>query len=354
MTLRIAVLVVLIFGPTAGFSLSQAGALAEARERLQAGDTAGAITLLELVRTDASPANDDALLLLARLYLQKRRVADAYGVLSLLAQRDDAPAALLLDAGKMAAAVKRHDEAIALLVRAVAADPASEGRRLLGMLYMGQRDRRNAYAELRHWSLSHPDDIEARLAAAFCAIQLLRVAEAEELLADIALGAPGVRILWGEIRILRAEYRAAIELLAPIRATAPPSFETPLRRLLSRAYISDGKPEAAVELLTGRTETNAELAWLLAEALYKVGETPRAVAVLEPHATRADASPELVQDLGRYLLLVGAGGGRGGRPRAGDRADPGAPPLVAEPEPRVFSPRAAATTPSPRPSGRAS
>ncbi len=253
-----------------------AGELDRARQLAARGDLAGAITVLEPLR-DAAGQQADELTLLGQLYLHTGRIDDALAVLEPLVED-------LAAAGK-----------------------PSPAQRLLGMVRLGRAEHLAAYLQLRPWALAHPDDVDAHLAATFCAVSLERLSEAEELLAGIPVETPRVRLLWGEIHIGKGEYQAAIDLLEPLAAQPPAGLESVLRLHLAHAYVRARQPEKAIELLAGHAAASPQLALLLAEAHHEAGDPEAAVGALSGHMAGDEVPLPVLQDLGRYLVLAGRG-----------------------------------------------
>ena len=263
----------LLLAPILGAALGaqQVSRRDQALELAQGGRLHDAIALLD----SASDANADELHLLGQLYLIAERRVEAEAAL----QR-------AVDQGAGSA-------------------PTHQATRLLGMLRLQSTEWLPAYLLLRPWVREHPGDLEARLAAAACAVRLGRLPDAEELLTG-ADDSPRARLLRGEIHLRRARPDLAAEALEPLAkdpsVTADPALDAQMRLLLGRARLGTQKADEAIALLDGRVRT-APMALLLSEAQYVAGELGAAVATLEPFAE--ENIPDVLQDLGRYLVLAG-------------------------------------------------
>src|SRR4030095_13630796 len=139
---------------------------------------------------------------------------------------------------------------------------------------------------LRAWSLAHPEDQEARLSAAYGAVELNRPPEAEELLKDLPEDNPRARLLRGRVHVLRGEPEATLATLQPLLASAPPALELEVRRYLAEAHLALGQSSEAITLLQGKTGTDPSLAILLSRAHYQSGNPADAAADLEPFAAK--------------------------------------------------------------------
>lgn len=255
----------------------------QAVEKLRAGDVKGALTLLEPLRgkSGAPPA---ALSLLGALYLQMNRPQDALTILEPLADSEAAGPVILDNAGRAALAVGQTDKGERYLERAVAKAPVSPAARELGLLRGRQGRPVDSYKLLRPWALANPEDEEARLAAAFCALELNRPPEARELLNGLKEDNPRVRLLRGKLVLLEGDPRTAISTLEPLLKGGPSSLDLDARRFLAEAYSLVGESGRAVELLEGRTAKSADLSLLLAKAQYQSGSPADSAATLEPFA----------------------------------------------------------------------
>ncbi|HVS66201.1 MAG TPA: tetratricopeptide repeat protein [Thermoanaerobaculia bacterium] len=293
-----------------------AAALQGFQEKLQAGDLEGAIADLEALieRTD-TPATARGIL--GGLYVETGRMQQALDLLRPLAESPDANPAVLYNLGRAARATGDPELAVSSFERAAAAAPVSPASRELGLIRGLQGRYGDAFALLYPWALEHPDDVEARLAAAAGALQLERAADAELLLSDLAQDDPPVRLLWGRLLLLREDPWGAIGYLKPLLDEAPAGMDREVHRALAAAYLTVGESSQAVDLLEGKVGNDPTIALQLARAQFQSGELDAAIATLEPFATevmrneqgREQLEPALVSGLtyeyGR--LLLGAG-----------------------------------------------
>jgi Flp pilus assembly protein TadD len=283
-----------------------------ALERVAAGDTAGAIALLE----GADTGEAQVAALLGALYLESGRAGEALERLAPLAVSDRADAAVLYNAGRAAMALDRPGEAHGYLTRAARLAPGSPAERELGLL-LARGDRcREAYVHLQPWALTHPVDLEARLAAASCAVELERAPAAEELLSGLPQDDRRVQLLWGELLLLKGDPWGALAALEPL-AEASPEPDPRLRRLLAEGHLVVGQSSSAIELLAGRAEGDPASLRLLSAAYYQNGDLESALSTIEPVAAPLVASggagsslddavlAELVLEYGRLLVVAG-------------------------------------------------
>jgi tetratricopeptide (TPR) repeat protein len=258
--------------------------LEEAVRKAEAGDLKGAIALLEPYKGQ-SGAPPSALSLLGTLYLGAGRHQEALALLAPLADGETAGPLVLHNAARAALGLGQTDKAEAWLRRAVAKSPAvSPVSRDLGILIGSQLRIGESYSLLRPWALAHPEDTEARLAAAFGAVELDRVPEAEELLKGLPEADLRARLLRGRVQLQKRDPSAAIVTLQPLLKGAPPNLEGNARRYMADAHISLGQSGEAIALLQGRVGQDPSLALLLAKAHYKSGDPAAAAAGLEPFA----------------------------------------------------------------------
>jgi predicted Zn-dependent protease len=282
--------------------------------KAQAGDLTGAIALLETLRGKAG-APPPALSLLGFLYLQTDRPRDALALLGPLADTEAAGPLILENAGRAALLLGETARGERYLERAVEKAPVSPASRELGLLRGRQGRPVDSYKLLRPWALAHPEDREARLAAAFGAVELRRAPEARELLAGLPENEPRVRLLHGRLLLEEGDPRGAIATLTPLLEGAP-ALDPDVRRFLAEARSAVGESEEAVKLLAGRTGQDRDLALLLAKAQYQSGDPAGAAATLEPVARdllgREPATPgerafaaEIALEHGRALVGLG-------------------------------------------------
>jgi len=257
--------------------------VAQAFAKAQAGDLPGAIALLEPLRT-AAGAHPAAMAMLGDLYLKAGRPEDALALLAPLADSATAVPPILRNAGRAALALKQPEKAVAYFRRAVAQAPASPAARELGMLLGSEGRAAESYELLRPWAKAHPEDREARLAAAYDAVDLNRPPEAEELLAGLPEDAPRARLLRGRLQVLQRKPRQAVATLEPLLAAGVPELDLQVRRSLAEAHLAVGEAGASIDLLQGKTGADPSLALLLGRAQYQAGRPEDAVATLAPLA----------------------------------------------------------------------
>lgn len=274
--------------------LRQAGAAA-AR-----GDLPGAIARLRPLAA-AARLPPPGLSMLGTLLLETGDVAGALEVLAPLAAEAADPA-VLYHAGRAALALGRTEEGAGYLTRSVELEAGTPAARELGLLRGRQGDLVAALELLSGWAATRPDDLEARLAAAYSAIRLRRAPAAEALLSGLSEEEPKVRLLRGELLLLQGRPQPAAEALRPL-IVGDDAGAADARRLLAEAELSMGNSAAAVELLRGRVEGRAEAALLLARALQQQGELEAARVALEPFASSAAGQqvPTLLREYGRLL-----------------------------------------------------
>ncbi len=266
-------------------TLEQAAALAEK------GDVAGAIKLLEGTRAQLGPRG---LSLLGTLYVEANRPADALAVLKPIADREDAEAAVLYNAGRAAILAGNAKQGRTYLSRSVAKDPSSPAARDLGILYSRTGRVVEAYALLRPWVLNHASDGDARLVVAALAVELERPDEALQVLAGM-VESPPMRLLQARALTQKGDTAAALKLLQPILAQHPPAVDLEVRRVAAAAYLGAGQPEKVVELLQGKAGKVPDLVLLLGRAQRQLGRSAAALATLQP---LADALPDDSSTLG--------------------------------------------------------
>ncbi len=259
--------------------------------KAQAGDVAGGIALLEPLKNSPG-AHPAALSLLGTLYLQAGRPADALALLGPIADTGAAGPLILHNAARAALAVGEAARGEAYLRRAAAKAPDSLAARDLGLLLIGDGRLSESYALLRPWALAHPDDPDARLAAAFAAVELQRAPEGEELLKGLPQDNPRVQLLHARLLGLENAPQAAVALLEPMLQNGPPELLPEVRRNLARLYMGTGRSQKAAELLRGKTGDDPSLALLLGRAQYQTGDSAAAVESMAPFAKAALADPE--------------------------------------------------------------
>ncbi len=253
-----------------------------ALQKAQGGDLKGAIALLEpLKKPGAHPA---VLSLLGTLYLDAGRPKDALALLGPIADGGNAGPVILQTAASAALALNQTDRAEKYLTRAVAKAPGSPASRDLGLL-LGSRGRlEESYLQLRPWALAHADDSEARLAAAYDAIELDRIPEATELLQGATDDNPRARLLHARLDLMQQKPREGIALLEPLLQNGPPELAPSVRRFLAEGHLAVGESKSAIEILNGKVGDDPSMAILLSKAYYKDGNPEAAAAALEPFA----------------------------------------------------------------------
>ncbi len=224
-------------------------------------------------------------------------------------------AGALYVAGLARASQGRYPEALALFERSLAADPGSRARRELGLLLGSAGRLRDCLALLGPWFDSHPEDIEAGFAAAFCALELQRADDTRRLLARLPAEALPRRILSGRLLLFESKPQQAVDELAPALPAASGTMELDVRRLMAEAHLALGQASRAVELLRGHDRT-ASTARQLAEAYFQSGDTAAAARTLAPWANElvgtagtpaGGETVPILREHGRYLLQLGRG-----------------------------------------------
>lgn len=257
--------------------------LQSALQKYQAGDLQSAIALLEPLK-DKPGTHPSALSLLGTLYLEAGRPKDSIALLGPLADNPAAGPLILANAARAAVALGQTARAMKYLKVAVEKAPDSPAARDLGLLLGREGQLDQSYLLLRRWTLAHPDDAEARLAAAYGAVELDRLPEGAELLQGLPVDNPRVRLLQGRILLNQQKPQEGLALLEPLLRNGPPELDLSVRRYLATGYLAVGKSSAAAELLKGKVGDDPSLATLLGRAWYQDGNPAEAVAVLEPFA----------------------------------------------------------------------
>ena len=207
--------------------------------------------MLEALEQEAGQLPGPLQSLQGTLYLETGNPQRALEILVPLCEGPEADPAALYNAARAHLAVGQPEQAMALLERSVRLIPNSVASRDLGLLLAQQGRYREAYRYLRPWAAAAPDDSEARLVAALCAVQLKRPNEAEELLSDLDQSNPRVRLLWGKLLLDKADPYGALATLKPLAENPPPQMELDVRRTLADAHAAVGQSAEAVELLQG-------------------------------------------------------------------------------------------------------
>ena len=207
--------------------------------------------MLEALEQEAGQLPGPLQSLQGTLYLETGNPQRALEILAPLCEGPEADPAVLYNAARAHLAVGQPEQAMALLERSVRLIPNSVASRDLGLLLAQQGRYREAYRYLRPWAAAAPDDSEARLVAALCAVQLKRPNEAEELLSDLDQSNPRVRLLWGKLLLDKADPYGALATLKPLAENPPPQMELDVRRTLADAHAAVGQSAEAVKLLQG-------------------------------------------------------------------------------------------------------
>jgi len=299
--------------PATGAATSVEGdaATQEATVLAQSGKVKEAIARLERSR---AALGGRGVSLLGALYLRDNRAADAVKALRPLADRPDAEAAVLYNAGRSLVLAGDVAAGQIYLARSVDKSPDSPARRELGMLLSRQGRVVEAYAMLRPWTLHHADDGDARLVAATLAIGLERPMEAIELLNGLA-DSPAVQLLAARISVLLRDGPDAVKRIEPVLANHPAAIDLEVRRVAAEAYLLASQPAKAVAVLQGKQGSVPALVLLLGRAQRQGGNATAAMATLAPLASRLPDDPKTVGDprpaaaiaIEYGQLLLGAG-----------------------------------------------
>jgi tetratricopeptide (TPR) repeat protein len=271
-------------------SPTQAAAFERGSKSYAKGDYASVVAELEpFARSgDAVPPTRT---LLAAAYLELGRAADAAAVLRPAADSDAAGAPLLFQASRAAAALGDQVKADAYLARAAAKEPRSAAARALGMQYGATGRLAEACRLLLPYVGAHPEDGEARLAAAYCSLEIGQADGVADLLKDLSADEPRVRLLQARVAAAKGRPADAIAQLEPLAASPPPAVAHELRRVLSESYLAVGKAQAVVGLLASHVAGDPTLSYLLARAQQQAGDPGAAVATLAPFAGRLTSQP---------------------------------------------------------------
>ena len=255
--------------------------LAKAMAELEQHNISGAVTLLEQAESATSP--DPRLpALLGALYVEAGRHAEALEVLVPLAESDNADVAVLYNAGRAAAAVEQYEQAQRYLEASAAAFPASPAARELGLLHLRQGRWMAAYLSLKPWSIGHPNDTEVGIAAARCALQLGRPAEAELLLQTLPNDQPSIKLLWANTLLLKGDAWSALAIAKELAQEVPEGLEPQALMLLADIYLELEQPDLVVEELAGKTDKRPLVAVRVATALRQLGQITQALELLAP------------------------------------------------------------------------
>jgi len=276
--------------------------------KVEEGNMSEALSMLEALEQEAGQLPGPLQSLQGTLYLETGNPQRALEILVPLCEGPEADPAALYNAARAHLAVGQPEEAMALLERSVSLIPNSVASRDLGLLLAQQSRYREAYRYLRPWAAAAPDDSEARLVAALCAVQLKRPNEAEELLSDLDQNNPRVRLLWGKLLLDKADPYGALATLKPLADNPPPQMELDVRRTLADAHAAVGQSAEAVELLQGWVGESPVVALQLAQAQYQSGDLEGATTTLQPFAGAllnqlSSSDPGSVPDLVVNLIV---------------------------------------------------
>lgn len=276
--------------------------LVHALAELEQGRVQEATAILE--QADAGATGDPRIAaLLGAIYVEIGRHAEALEVLAPLAEDENADVAVLYNAGRAAAALEQFDRAERYLQASVDAFPASPAARELGFLRLRRGRFMPAYLMLKPWSRTHANDTEAITAAAQCAVQLGRGAEAEQLLQLVPTQEPRTKLLWAQTLLLKDDPWSALAVAKEAAEAPPPELEVPALLLLADVYLALDQPALAVEALSGHTDGRPLAAVRMAEALRRQQQVAKGLELLEPF------SRGLIEDdpeVGRWLPGLGA------------------------------------------------
>ena len=258
----------------------------QARQKYEARDFQGVVALLEPFKAETT-LPPPFFAVLGGAYIELGRFQEAQAMLDPVAALDAAGPPVLFNAARAAFALKQDAKGEAYLERAVAKGPQSIAARALGLRYGRQGRVLDAYKLLRPWVKAHPDDQEARLAAAFCAVELGRgPEEVESLLTGLPQDLPQAIVLRARFLRAQGDPSGAIKLLAPLEAAPPKEVDHDLRWTLAEARIQVGDAAGAVAVLDGHVNDDPELALLLAQAHQQSGSPEKVLATLAPFVAK--------------------------------------------------------------------
>lgn len=254
---------------------------AEANQKFAAGDFQGVLSLLEPLKTDPTTP-PPILALLSGAYIELGRFKEAQDLLNPLVSEGLGGPAILMNAARAAFALGEDEKGEILLKRAVERAPQARAARALGLRYGRQGRVQEAYDLLQPWSQAHPNDLEVRLAAAFCAVELDRRSEADQLLAGVPNDNPQGRLLRARLLLKGGAPQGAITMLSPMEAAPPKEIERDLRWTLGEARLRTGQAAGAVSVLEGHTNDDPALVLLLAQAYQQSGAPEQVLTTLRP------------------------------------------------------------------------
>ncbi|HYN19834.1 MAG TPA: tetratricopeptide repeat protein [Thermoanaerobaculia bacterium] len=288
---------------------------AEANQKFAAGDFEGVLKVLEPFKSDPT-LPPPILALLSGAYIELGRFKDAQSLLDPLVSKGLGGPAIFINAARAAFALGEDDKGEIYLKRAVERSPQSRAARALGLRYGRQGRVQDAYDLLKPWTQAHPDDLEVRLAAAFCAVELGRNSEADQLLANVPEDNAHGRLLRARLLLKSGAPQGAITMLAPMEAAPPKEIERDLRWVLGEARLQVGQAAAAVAVLEGHTGEDPVLVLLLAQAYQQSGAPEKVLATLKPiidklpdpssvEAEKRSLPAALALEYGRALVTSG-------------------------------------------------
>jgi predicted Zn-dependent protease len=242
--------------------------------------------------------------MLAAAYLALGRAAEAAAAVAPVADTEAAAPALLYQAAQAAAALGDQAKAERYLRRAAAKDPKSLAARTLGMQLGSAGKLADACALLQPYAAAHGEDVDARLAAAFCALDLGQAPAAATLLNGLPADGPRVRLLRARIALLQGHPDEAISQLAPLAANPPESVAHDLRRNLAEAYLEVGRADAAARLLAGHTSNDLSLSLLFARARQQAGDPAGVLAAVAPFTARLTSAEPPADERALYAAMA--------------------------------------------------
>lgn len=280
--------------------------LQELSAKMQAGEYQEALTLLESMAAEEERLPPQIEALRGALYVETGDAQRGLEILKPLADDPTADPAVLYNAGRAAFNLGDFATAEGYLGRSLAMAPGSPAVREMGIIQAQSGQFREGYQLLRDWATGNPDDEEARIVAALCAIQLDRASEAESLLSDLDQNNPRVRMLWGKLLLDKADPYGAIATLKPLADKPPPELRIDVFRTLAEAHATVGQSAEAIALLEQLDQRNPSIALQLAQAKYQGGDLEGAVTILAPFAETvlAQLPPEGLPPGGELLLSI--------------------------------------------------
>ncbi len=262
-------------------------AITAAVNKAAQGQMDQAITDLEAM-VQAGRDSEPVIATLGALYVEAGQPEKGLELLTPMAQAEGANPGVLYNAGRAAFMLGRLDEAGNYLRRSVeSAGTVSPATRELGLLRIQQGHFFRAFILLRPWVDTHPQDTQARIGAAMCAVELERAPEAEAYLSDLDQDNPLVRLLWARTLLLTDDPWGALALLKPLIEDAPEDLEQDVRRVMAQAQLGIGRPEEALELLEGQDRQDPFIARLMSQAFEDSGDIDGALVVSRPFADLA-------------------------------------------------------------------